>query len=146
MAATGGPLLDQRPSFAEAETYARIAAFGAKGRTLYSRFTVSTDIIFLLTILPFLLLFATFAAKRLHVPRAARTIMLAFPVAYLVADLIENVWNWIMLTDFPSRRPFLAGSVGFATTAKWIALMLAVVLPTAVLFLSFVGSVRSKRL
>src|SRR5215208_2506561 len=72
MAATGGPLLDQIPSFSVEETYARIAAFGAQGRDVYRHFTLTTDVIFPLTWLPFLFVFARFAYARLGAPPAVR--------------------------------------------------------------------------
>ena len=90
MAATGGPLLDQVPSFTADEVYARIAAFGARGRELYRQFTLTTDIIFPITWMPFLFLYALFACSRLGLPAAVRLLMLAFPLVYLFADVVET--------------------------------------------------------
>jgi len=133
MTATGSPLLDQIPSFSQEEVYARIAAFGAEGRALYRRFALTTDIIFPLTWMPFLFLYAGFACSRLGASPAARSALLAIPVAYLMADIIENVFVWIMLTDFPAPHPSLGGAMIYPTAAKWLALISALLLPTAMI-------------
>jgi hypothetical protein len=131
MAATGSPLLDQVPSFTADEVYARIGAFGARGRELYRHFTLTTDIVFPITWMPFLLLYARFACLRLGAPGSARLLMLSLPLIYLIADIVENVFIWIMLIDFPVPHPLLAGTIAYPTSAKWLALVLALVLPTA---------------
>jgi hypothetical protein len=133
MTATGGPLLDQIPSMSGADVYARIAAFGAQGRELYRNFTLTTDIIFPLTWMPFLLLYARFAYSRLGAGPPVRLLTLAFPVGYLIADVIENVFVWIMLTDFPTRHPFLGSTIIYPTAAKWLGLIAALLLPTAMI-------------
>jgi hypothetical protein len=130
MTATGGPLLDQIPSYSGEEVYARIAAYGTQGRELYRRFTLTTDIIFPLTWMPFLLLYARFACSRLGAPPTARLLLLALPVVYLIADIIENVFVWIMLTDFPVPHPFLGSAIFYPTVAKWLALISALLIPT----------------
>jgi hypothetical protein len=133
MAATGGPLLDQIPSFSAEETYTRIAAFGAQGRELYRHFTLTTDVIFPLTWMPFLLVFARFAYSGFGAPPAMRLLMLAFPVVYFVADIIENVFVWIMLTDFPVRHPLLGGGIVYPTVVKWLGLILAILAPSVMI-------------
>jgi hypothetical protein len=133
MMPTGSPLLDQVPSFSAEEVYARIAAFGAQGRELYRRFTLTTDIIFPLTWMPFLFLYARFACSRLGASPAARLLMLVLPAVYLIADIVENVFVWIMLTDFPAPHPFLGGAMIYPTAAKWLALISALLLPTAMI-------------
>jgi hypothetical protein len=133
MTATGGPLLDQIPSFSGEEVYARIATFGAQGRELYRHFAFTTDIIFPLTWMPFLFLYARSAYSQLGAPLAARLLLLAFPVVYLIADIIENVFVWIMLTDFPAPHPFLGGAMVYPTAVKWLALISALLIPTAMI-------------
>ena len=49
------------------------------------------------------------------------------------ADVIENVFVWIMLTDFPAPHPFLGGAIVYPTAAKWLALISALLVPTAMI-------------
>lgn len=130
MTATGGALLDQIPSISGEDVYARVAAFGAQGREPYRNFTLTTDIVFPLTWMPFLLLYARFAYSRFAAGPPVRSLMLAFPVVYLVADVVENAFVWVMLTDFPTRHSFLARAIVYPTVAKWLAPILAVLVPT----------------
>jgi hypothetical protein len=115
------------------DVYARIAAFGAQGRELYRTFTLTTDIVFPLTWMPFLLLYARYAYSRFTAGPPVRLLMLAFPVVYLVADVVENAFVWVMLTDFPTRHSFLARAIFYPTVAKWLALVLAALGPTVMM-------------
>jgi hypothetical protein len=80
-----------------------------------------------------LFLYARFAYSQLCAPPAARLLLLAFPVVYLIADIIENVFVWIMLTDFPAPHPFLGGAMVYPTAVKWLALISALLIPTAMI-------------
>lgn len=52
--ASGGlNILDQQPAFTSDEVHHRLEAFGPVARSLYQRFTVTTDIVFPLTVLVF---------------------------------------------------------------------------------------------
>src|SRR5687768_12636348 len=87
----GGVLLDAVPSFTSDAIYARLAGYGAEGRSSYSFRNVTVDLLLPLSVLPFLYLFmrkAVAAFRFEHVP--VITVLLAFPLAYVAFDLVEN--------------------------------------------------------
>lgn len=134
MEATGGrSLLDQKPSFSESETYRRLDAFGSRGRATYRSFILTTDIAFPLTWLPFLFLFGAWAASKPGRSAFLYRVLVAFPALWFAADMFENVTAWILLSSFPTHHRVLAIGIGYVTSAKWLALFAAVLVPAVIL-------------
>jgi hypothetical protein len=138
MEATGGrSLLDQRPSFSETETYRRLNTFGSHGRETYRSFILTTDIAFPLTWLPFLFLLGAWAASKPGRPVFLSYLLAAFPAVWFAADMLENVTVCLLLSSFPTHHRVLAIGIGYFTSAKWLALFAAVMVPATILIVDF---------
>lgn len=131
-AATGGrPILDLQPSFSADDVYARLDAFGEAGRELYQRFLVTTDVVFPLSLLGFLVAFARYASGGMTA--AWRVALLAVPIAWFALDMGENASVYWLLSLYPERDDAIAGVVGFVTSAKRAALFAAIGAPILVM-------------
>jgi hypothetical protein len=128
----GKPILDLSPSFTSDEVYARLEAFGETGRALYQRFTVSTDVVFPLTVATFLFLLARFAGGLIGAGSALR-IASALPLLWFAIDMTENASIFAMLSAYPERLDTIGANVGYVTVAKRAALFAAVAIPAAML-------------
>ncbi len=138
-AAGGQAILDQKPAFSAEEVYQRLDAFGESGRDLYKQFLVTTDVIFPLTLLAFLFLLARYTAQQLAPPQALRGLLLMFPVAFFVFDMIENLSIFLMLSDYPERHQHTGGLLGYVTVVKRLAMYAAIVLPLVLFLLAGIG-------
>lgn len=123
------PLFDQHPSFSAGEVYERLAGFGELGREAYQRFTYTSDLLFPLSLLLFLALFARFVAERARLPRALLGLIYALPFLWFSSDLIENSIIYWLISGFPGRQDGLAGLLGWVTNAKFAFLLAAVAVP-----------------
>ncbi|NOT42455.1 MAG: hypothetical protein HOP13_18415 [Alphaproteobacteria bacterium] len=145
MAAAGGQtILDQKPAFSTVEIYQRLDAFGQTGRALYQRFLVTTDVIFPLTLLAFLFLLARYTSQQLAPPRALRGLLLIFPFAFFVFDMIENLSIFQMLSDYPERHRLTGDLLGYVTVVKRLSMYAAIVLPLVLFSLAGIRRWRKK--
>ncbi|MDP2125272.1 MAG: hypothetical protein Q8J92_12900 [Parvibaculum sp.] len=135
LAAMGGgeKILDLAPAFTGEAVHARLEAFGAEGRAVYQRFAVTTDVAFPLALLVFLLVFARFAGERASLPRTARGLVLAVPVVWFAADMIENLTIFTLIAQFPARNDLLEPNLGYVTLAKRALLLASLALPVLLL-------------
>lgn len=143
-ATKGVPIFDLSPVFSIDETYARIEAYGDEGRRLYQRFSVTTDILFPVVLVSFLILLARFTIDRMKLPAALRWVVLAAPFGYLIPDLIENLTIFVLLSDFPQRHEGLARVLPYFTLAKRLSLYGAILLPLGLLALRYGVGWRSR--
>lgn len=125
----GQPIFDQRPSFASADVYARLEAFGAPGRAMYQQFTYTADLLFPLSLLAFLAVLARFVLDRSAVRGALRTVLLVLPGLWFCSDMLENTMVYHLIAQYPLQHPWLAGTLGLVTTVKFSLLLLALVVP-----------------
>lgn len=129
----GGVLLDMKPEFTEAATYARLGGYGERGRANYAFRNVTVDILLPLGMLPFLLMFMDRALKRTSAGKATRAILLALPIAYVVLDLAENGLVLAALASFPVRVPLTVAVLPYVTIIKRAASLLSLFLPLVIL-------------
>lgn len=139
----GGVLLDVRPAFSEDAIYARLEAYGPRGRNNYAFRNRTIDLLLPLGVLPFLMLLARRASSRGSLRRAAGTVLLSLPVAYVLFDLAENALVLALLAKYPDRLPVAAAFLPYVTLVKRGASLLSIFAPLAVL--SYVA-LRPKRL
>lgn len=143
MAAAGGQsILDQQPVFSTGEVYQRLDAFGETGRELYGRFLVTTDVIFPLSLLAFLFLFARYTSQKLAPPSALRGLLLVLPFAFFVLDMVENLSIFSMLSDYPQQHQFTGRWLGYVTVAKRLSMFAAILLPLTLFLLAGVRRLR----
>lgn len=128
-ATAGLRLLDQQPAFSSAEVYARLTEFGVAGRTLYQQFTYSTDVLFPLTFLVFLLLLARYVSARSAFGTGLRRSVLALPLLWFATDMLENAMLFSLLAGFPTRNDLLASGLGLVTVGKFVLLLLSMSAP-----------------
>ena len=128
-ATAGLRLLDQQPAFSSAEVYARLTEFGVAGRTLYQQFTYSTDVLFPLTLLVFLLLLARYVSARIALGTRLRRSLLALPLLWFATDMLENAMLFSLLAGFPARNDRLASGLGLVTVGKFVLLLLSISAP-----------------
>jgi len=141
--ATGGlKILDMSASSSATETYERLSAMGDVGRALYLRLIVTTDIVFPLAMLAFLLMFARFAAQRAELRVWASRLLALPPLLYFGFDLLENASVLAMLIDYPDRLDGVASIIGALTRGKRIAMMVAFLAPVG----AIVGSSMQRRI
>jgi hypothetical protein len=128
-ATAGLRLLDQQPAFSSAEVYARLTEFGVAGRTLYEQFTYSTDVLFPLTFLVFLLLLARYVSARSAFGTGLRRSVLALPLLWFATDMLENAMLFSLLAGFPTRNDLLASGLGLVTVGKFVLFLLSISAP-----------------
>ncbi len=141
----GGVLLNMKPEFSEDGVYQRIGAYSAPGRASYSFRLLTMDILLPLGLLPFVLLFMSRALKQTSLGSAARSIMLALPIAYVVLDLAENASLLAMLATFPGRLHVTAAVLPYLTVIKRVASLLSLFVPLLIYGFLFVRT-QSRRL
>lgn len=147
MATAGGQtILDQKPAFSTEEVYQRLDAFGPTGREQYRWFLVTTDVAFPLTLLAFLFLLARYTSQQLAPQPAQRSLLLIFPVAFFVFDMIENLSIFLMLSDYPERHELTGDLLGYVTVVKRLSMYAAIVLPLVLFLLAGIRRWRRKRL
>lgn len=138
--ASGGlSILDQQPAFTSDEVHHRLEAFGPVARSLYQRFTVTTDILFPLTVLVFFLLLVGFTVDRLTLSPSLRAVLLALPFLWFSMDMVENLSIFRLLSEFPAQIDFLAANVGYVTLAKRLTLLATVVLLAVLWVMALLG-------
>jgi hypothetical protein len=131
-ALNGAQIFDKAPSFSASEVYERIASFPRSGIYDYKQFTYTTDVLFPLTLLTFLVLLSFYVSERALLPQRYRTFLIVIPITWFAFDMIENVIVFRLLSDFPSRNEFLAGILGFGTVIKFSLLLISLVAPLVV--------------
>jgi hypothetical protein len=147
LAAMGGgeKILDLAPAFTGEAVHARLEAFGAEGRAVYQRFAVTTDVAFPLALLVFLFVLARYAGERASLPRAARGLVLAVPVVWFAADMIENLTVFTLIAQFPARNDLLESNLGYVTLAKRALLLASLALPVLLLLWTMARRLRTGR-
>jgi hypothetical protein len=136
-ASGGGTLLDAKPAFSADGIYARLKAYGEKGRENYAMRNVSVDVLLPLSVLPFLFLLARRANSRIRNGRA-RVLLLLLPFAYVIFDLAENAVVLALLSSFPERREILAATLPWLTVVKRASSMLALIVPFGILLVAMI--------
>lgn len=129
----GGTLLDVSPSFSEEATYARLEAFGERGRKNYLFRNLTVDILLPLSVVPFLFLLMQRSIRAVPLRRATRLLLLSIPLAYVVFDLVENGLVIALLSAFPDRLRLVTAALPFITVVKRAASMLALAIPLVIL-------------
>ena len=138
MSVNGGhAILDQQPEFSAQGVYERIDAFGEDGRALYQRFLLTTDIVFPMSLLVFMFLFARFSAERFGSWPLLRVLLPVIALTWFAFDMIENLSIVTLLLDYPVRDNMIASYVGPVTLAKRLMLIASIVMPTALLLYTF---------
>jgi hypothetical protein len=144
MDATGGrKILDMQASGSADETYARLEAFGELGRELYLRAILTVDLVFPVSVFVFLLLLARFVSEQARLRGLFKGALQLLPVAYVLLDFCENVSVLLMLVHYPERLEFLAGTVGYLTRGKRVAMMAAMLLPIALWLVTKLRALRA---
>ena len=142
--ADGQAILDQQPAFSTEEIYRRLDAFGPAGRDLYKWFLVTTDVIFPLSLLAFLSLLARYTSQQCAPPPTLRGLLVVFPVAFFVLDMIENLSIFLMLSDYPERHQFTGRLLGYVTVVKRLSMYMAILLPLVLLLLAGIRRLRKR--
>jgi hypothetical protein len=124
----GQRLFDQQASWSTSEVYARVDAFGHAGRAAYAKMTYTQDLLFPLVLFAFLVQLLRFVAERAGLRPDLRRLALLLPTAWVLADLVENATIYRLLTSYPARHDFLAGSLGALTYLKFTLLVASVAL------------------
>jgi hypothetical protein len=134
MSVNGGhAILDQQPAFSTQAVHDRLDAFGTDGRALYQRFLLTTDVVFPLSLLAFLLLFARFSREKSGNRQVLRTLLPLVPVIWFAFDMMENLSIVALLADYPAQNDFIASYLGLITLAKRYALVASILTPAALL-------------
>ncbi|MBP2160481.1 MULTISPECIES: hypothetical protein [Asticcacaulis] len=117
IAAGNAELFDQHPSFTASEVQSRIEAFGPQGRMQYRIMTFTSDVIFPATMLAFLIMLGRAITSGRH-QSVWKTALVALPIAWFLADMIENAAIFLVISAFPARS-MMAGALGYITVLKF---------------------------
>ena len=129
----GQKTLDMQASFASAETYQRLEAFGEVGRRMYMQTMLTVDLIFPLSMFIFLFLFSKYALQKVAMKRVFSKSLQALAIGYLTFDFLENVSIFILLNSFPNRLEFPGSYIGYLTVAKRMSMLGALFIPGVLL-------------
>jgi hypothetical protein len=128
-ALNGGEIFDKKPSFTSEEVYGRIDKFPQNGIFLYKQFTYTTDILFPITFLVFLVLVSLYISQRAYLPKKTQIMLLFIPLSWFALDMIENSMIFHILNILPSKSESLASVLGFVTIAKFTLLLFSISSP-----------------
>jgi hypothetical protein len=113
---------DAHLGYTPAEAQQLLAALGAPGRHLYATTQLTLDVIFPLV---YGLFFAVLMVRLYPLEQAG---ILFTPLLMVVADLAENVLTAILAWNYTGPLSVLAWFAAGCTVAKWIALVITLVL------------------
>lgn len=118
--APGVGMPDLHLYYSSQEAYNIINAYGDAGRSIYTRFLLTTDILWPV-IYALILSLLTFALLRQNgISTESRLQRLGLlPAGALLFDLIENVGMLGMIAAFPEQNPVMANIASISTTTKW---------------------------
>lgn len=122
----GQPLFDQRASFDAEEVYRRLQFFGEEGRTRYQHMTFTSDLVFPLVLLTFLLQLARFVGERSTQSITARRVAMVLPLLWFTSDIFENAMVYTLIEQFPTSNLTLASLLGAITSLKFGLLVASV--------------------
>ncbi|WP_447636903.1 hypothetical protein [Flavobacterium microcysteis] len=129
----GLEIFDKKPLFGSDAVYDHIQSFTEIGIHAYKRFTYTIDVIFPLSMLTFLHTFAKFTLQRLKLPKYFFKTVRLLPWIWFGFDMLENTTVYYILSEFPKQYPFVAGSLGWITVAKFVLLFLSLLVPASLL-------------
>jgi hypothetical protein len=131
---TGGlELLDTKPSFDVETVHARIENYGEAGRLNYRLRLLTVDVLLPLSLTPFLFLLMRHAVERIKVSGVVRGLLLGASLVYLIFDLAENGFLFVLLSTHPSRQPPLEQVLPYLTAIKRSGTLLGLLVPTVLL-------------
>jgi hypothetical protein len=133
-ATNNGVMLDMRPAFSPDEVYDRLESYGESGRQNYFWRLLTVDIIFPLSLWPFLHLLALRASRLRWLP--------FFASGFLVFDVIENVIIATLLATLPMRIDQLASVLPLVTITKRLCSVVALIVPLVMMGWKKVSSSR----
>lgn len=127
----GEALFDKSPLFSHVEVYHRLETFGANARDAYKVFLFTTDLIFPISFLLLLSLYATYVSKKVHISKKLSRFLSVVPLVWFSLDMVENSIIYAMLEQFPRPTVMIANVLAYITVSKFVMLFVALVLPIA---------------
>lgn len=120
-----GPL-DLKFSYSADTAYEMIEAYGQQGRDRYVRTAVTVDLAYPIVYTLLLMVWISLSLREAAISPVRTCIAVMVPGVTFLLDLIENAGIVIMLRAFPQRHETLANMTSLATSAKWLAAGVAV--------------------
>lgn len=124
-------IFDKSPVFTSDDVYRKISTFSLEGIEAYKRFSYTTDLVFPISFLIFLLAFQRYLSYRSGNIPIKWTILRSLPYMWFSLDLLENLLVFIILNCYPAKHNVLAGSLGIITVLKFSFLFSALAVPIA---------------
>lgn len=115
-----GPL-DLKFSYSPETAYEMIEAYGEEGRASYARAAMTVDVAYPIVYTLMFMVWLTLALRSANVSSSRRCFISMLPLSVFVLDLIENTGIVTMLKLYPEKYETLAMATSFATSAKWSA-------------------------
>jgi hypothetical protein len=115
----GSGLIDMLLTYSPETAFGLIESYGEAGRTAYSYFTATGDVIFPVAYGLFLSLLLSWLLLRGTSPDSRLRLLNLVPMAAWAFDWLENVMILTMLGQYPNQSLLLAGASSLATSAKW---------------------------
>lgn len=122
-------IFDKSPVFTSGEFYQKISTFSIEGINAYMRFTYTSDLIFPLAFLIFILSFYRYMKYKSSNTAAIWDFLKALPYLWFASDLLENLLIFSILNYYPIKLNLPAGSVGIITVIKFTLLFCALIAP-----------------
>lgn len=122
-------IFDKSPVFTSARVYQKISTFSTEGISTYMRFTYTSDLIFPLAFLLFLLSFYRYVKYKSKKTIPIWFIIRTLPYLWFAFDLFENLLIFSILKYYPLKLNLPAGAVGVVTVIKFGLLFCALLAP-----------------
>ncbi len=122
-----GPL-DLKFSYSPATAYDMIESYGEEGRARYARSAMTIDFAYPIVYTLLFMVWITLAVKGANMSDARRCFIAMVPLSVFILDLTENTGIIILLKTYPAHHETLAMATSFATSAKWSAAGLVIVM------------------
>jgi len=126
----GEGLLDLRLYYSAQEAFQTIESYGPQGRALYLRFLAADFVFVPIYGLAFALLFSR-VALTLWGRASSRLRVNLLPLGIVLADFVENICLFLLLTGYPEHSLFVGTLAGMATLTKHVLTF------SALLFLAY---------
>jgi hypothetical protein len=97
-------------------------SLGENGRNAYIRNLFTIDIVHPILLSFLLLIGLSLLINKINFKKKILTLLLLFPILYLITDILENIFIALLINEFPYLSFNIVKFTSFLTVIKWISL------------------------
>jgi hypothetical protein len=125
--------------------YHTLEAQGAVGRLFYKNLLIRLDFIFPLTTALFLTSTVMFVYKKITNNKKLLTQLAIFPIMTMIFDHLENIFEIIMLTNYPTQLPTIVKLGSMATICKILMIVSSFIIIIVGIIIIITNNIKTKK-